>query len=570
MWQATTIDEYSRIKAATIGATAATWGYNSTTNLLSQINGAGVQQYNYDFSGATGNLTSRGNGLNGKSETFSYDQENLDRLTYVTGTPPQTINYDPTVKGNIIYKTDVGTYTYDATKKYAVKTITNGLNISTTPQSIVYNAFNKVQTITEGTKTADFVYNADRQRIRMTLKTSGSTTKTRYYFGGSCEREVVGSATTQTIWIGGDAYTAVAVATKVGTGSWTVYNIFRDHLGTITHLKTGSTITEFSYDAWGRRRDKDDWSYTLTSEPALFAERGFTSHEFLADFNLYNMNGRLYDPVVGRFLSPDPYISDPSFSQSYNRYAYALNNPLKYIDPSGEFIWQWLMAMAGNYLFGVADNTINKGMPLKQSFKVTPVMAGVNFSPSNQTVSHQQVDAYNIVKYGNTLSQILDKKFESFKGMGSEEYIELYWELSVAFGPQLGAEVKVANSGIGVDVQGPSVERRFKPYLRYYREYGIKFGFETEAYNVNKASTRTAPLSSTSYKYYQGYHDSDAFRKFGMQKTRGVQQIRTDYSLDTSFYDFMEEEWFNLSFRTSVRPFIIGLSNEWGIQGLNE
>jgi RHS repeat-associated protein len=79
-------------------------------------------------------------------------------------------------------------------------------------------------------------------------------------------------------------------------------------LGTITHLKTGSTITEFNYDAWGRRRDKDDWSYTLTSEPALFADRGFTSHEFLADFNLYNMNGRLYDPVVGRFLSPDPYI----------------------------------------------------------------------------------------------------------------------------------------------------------------------------------------------------------------------------------------------------------------------
>ena len=144
---------------------------------------------------------------------------------------------------------------------------------------------------------------ADRQLISMTLKTSGATTKTRFYFGGSCEREVVGSTTTQYIWIGGDAYTAVAVATKVGTGSWTVYNIFRDHLGTITHLKTGSTITEYSFDAWGRRRDKDDWSYTLTSEPALFADRGFTSHEFLSDFNLYNMNGRLYDPVVGRFLS---------------------------------------------------------------------------------------------------------------------------------------------------------------------------------------------------------------------------------------------------------------------------
>jgi len=347
VWQATTIDEYSRVRAANIGATAATWGYNTTTNLLSQIKGTSVQQYDYDFNGSTRNLTTRTNGL--KTETFGYDTGNLDRLISVTGTSAQTIGYDATIKGNITSKTDVGSYTYDPTRKYAVQTITNGVNISTTPQSVVYNAFNKVKTITEGTKTAEFVYNADRQRIRMTLKTSGATTKTRYYFGGCCEREVAGSTTTQTIWIGGDAYTAVAVATKVGAGSWTVYNIFRDHLGTITHLKTGSTISEYSFDAWGRRRDKDDWSYTLTSEPALFADRGFTAHEFLSDFNLYNMNGRLYDPVVGRFLSPDPYIQDPSFSQSYNRYSYCLNNPLKFTDYSGES-WKSFWDKIGNWL----------------------------------------------------------------------------------------------------------------------------------------------------------------------------------------------------------------------------
>jgi RHS repeat-associated protein len=290
--------------------------------------------------------------------------------------------------GNILTKTDVGAYTYNSTKKYAVKTITNGLNISTTAQSIVYNAFNKVQTITEGTKTAEFVYNADRQRIRMMLKTSGATTKTRYYFGGSCEREVVGSTTTQYIWIGGDAYTAVAVATKVGTGSWTVYNIFRDHLGTITHLKTGSTISEYSFDAWGRRRDKDDWSYTLTSEPALFADRGFTAHEFLADFNLYNMNGRLYDPVVGRFLSPDPFISDPSFSQSYNRYSYALNNPLKFTDPTGEklkwpkFEWFNAIPVIGqfDYLMQFINDNTTKTRQKMVNAGVPNFGAGISFS----------------------------------------------------------------------------------------------------------------------------------------------------------------------------------------------
>ncbi len=139
------------------------------------------------------------------------------------------------------------------------------------------------------------------------------------------------------------------------------------------HLKTGSTITEFSYDAWGRRRDKDDWSYTLTSEPALFADRGFTSHEFLADFNLYNMNGRLYDPVVGRFLSPDPYIQDPSFSQSYNRYSYALNNPLKFTDYSGEK-WNWnylnpfyhfqnFMQWVNDKTPQLRQNMVNAGVP---------------------------------------------------------------------------------------------------------------------------------------------------------------------------------------------------------------
>jgi len=51
-----------------------------------------------------------------------------------------------------------------------------------------------------------------------------------------------------------------------------------------------------------------------------------------------NMNGRLYDPVIGRFFSPDNIVQLPEFSQSFNRYSYCLNNPLKYVDPSG-MLW---------------------------------------------------------------------------------------------------------------------------------------------------------------------------------------------------------------------------------------
>ena len=66
--------------------------------------------------------------------------------------------------------------------------------------------------------------------------------------------------------------------------------------------------------------------------------RGFTGHEHLPLFGLINMNARLYDPALGRFLSPDPHVQMPDFTQNFNRYSYALNNPLRYTDPDGELV----------------------------------------------------------------------------------------------------------------------------------------------------------------------------------------------------------------------------------------
>jgi RHS repeat-associated protein len=79
------------------------------------------------------------------------------------------------------------------------------------------------------------------------------------------------------------------------------------------------------------------------NEIAFF--RGYTGHEMLNDYGLINMNGRLYDPCIGRFLSPDNYVQQPTNSQNFNRYSYCLNNPLKYTDPSGE--WFFYSALAG-------------------------------------------------------------------------------------------------------------------------------------------------------------------------------------------------------------------------------
>jgi RHS repeat-associated protein len=68
-------------------------------------------------------------------------------------------------------------------------------------------------------------------------------------------------------------------------------------------------------------------------------ERGFTGHEMLDEVGLIHMNGRLYDPLIGRFLQADPIIQEPLNSQNYNRYSYVLNNPLVYTDPSGYSFW---------------------------------------------------------------------------------------------------------------------------------------------------------------------------------------------------------------------------------------
>lgn len=113
---------------------------------------------------------------------------------------------------------------------------------------------------------------------------------------------------------------------------------------------------ELSYDAWGRLRNPSTQeAYTSGSEPSLFIGRGYTGHEHLPWFGLVNMNARLYDPLLGRFLSPDPYVQAPDFTQNFNRYSYCLNNPLVYVDEDGEF-WHLIV---GAVVGGVGNLVAN-------------------------------------------------------------------------------------------------------------------------------------------------------------------------------------------------------------------
>ena len=111
-------------------------------------------------------------------------------------------------------------------------------------------------------------------------------------------------------------------------------------------------MQELSYNAWGLLRNPaTQVAYAPDTEPVLFLGRGYTGHEHLPWFGLINMNARLYDPALGRFLSPDPYVQMPDFTQNFNRYSYCLNNPLRYVDENGE----WIQLLIG----GIIGGTVN-------------------------------------------------------------------------------------------------------------------------------------------------------------------------------------------------------------------
>lgn len=109
-----------------------------------------------------------------------------------------------------------------------------------------------------------------------------------------------------------------------------------DHLGSIDVVTdaTGKVVDRRSYDPFGQRRSLPGTNLSPSSNksPRLV---GFTGHEDDVELGLVNMKGRMYDPRIGRFLTPDPMVSQPLRSQRWNPYSYVSNRPLSAIDPSG-------------------------------------------------------------------------------------------------------------------------------------------------------------------------------------------------------------------------------------------
>lgn len=225
-----------------------------------------------------------------------------------------------------------------------------GLNIGTpmNEQTITYTSNERPASVNCGGLTATFQYNPAGKRTFMKLATNNSLTIT--YLGGNYEMENRAGTITERLYLGGSPYNAPCVAIRTGgSGSWQLHYIHRDYLGSIVAVSdnNGNAVEKRSYDAWGRLRHPQTLKpYGPGAQPTLLLGRGYTGHEHLPELDgLINMNARLYDPITGRFLSPDPYVQAPDFSQSYNRYTYCQNNPLIYKDPSGENLFKYYMSI---------------------------------------------------------------------------------------------------------------------------------------------------------------------------------------------------------------------------------
>lgn len=311
-----------------------------------------VQNLNYAWD-SLGNLSERTDGSHGLDESFSYDKLNrLTGSTLTNGSGASSTTYGYDALGNITYKSDTGTYTYGGTAgPHAVTSITGSLpgtyqydadgNMANRNGTVInWNSDNlPTNIVQDANNSSTFSYAPDKHRYQQTALISGVTETTVYM--GDYEEVTQGGVTTYRHHLSayGREVAEVDLANSGGLVTEKVSYIFTDHLGSVDVVMSPTGNQYMSFGAFGKRRDVGTWTGTVgtvETQADHDADRyGFTHQEMLDNVALIHMNGRVYDPNLGRFLSVDPVFEFPTNTQSLNPYSYVLNNPLSMTDPSG-------------------------------------------------------------------------------------------------------------------------------------------------------------------------------------------------------------------------------------------
>lgn len=449
-WSADARDARGNVTEETLGNGLVTKrAYKADTGFIESIStgDAKIQQNTYSFD-ALGNLTNRNQNLAGISvnETFSYD--NINRLTSVInqGGTKVIASYDAI--GNLTAKSDTGTYNYatggtscGVHKVCTISSTTDGLNtafsydangnlLSGNNRSYSWTSFNMPLQIKQGTTSESFMYDANHERVRRTSVENGKTITTLYInpridTGGTFEKSYLPDGTaeyTHYLYAGDDvlgsyvskdkgtppigdlgltAQAGVAPnSAKAAVSKTGPYRYFHsDHLTSIEVITdaTGAVVERLSYDPWGKRRNADG-TVASTVLKGTKDSHGFTSHEMLDSIGLVHMNGRVYDPQVGRFTSADPTIDGADNLQGYNRYSYVHNNPGTLLDPSGyswlSKKWKSFTGFLKDAVVTVTDDWLGSCSGNQGNCGVT---VGVTYGPNNQGIGSQN-DGRNTVQ----------------------------------------------------------------------------------------------------------------------------------------------------------------------------
>ena len=324
------------------------YSYDAANNLASLVNskssGDVISSYSYTYDNV-GNVLSITEDT-GDATQYVYDALNrLKRTNYFDGNFSE---YAYDFVGNRLSKvTDTSTtiYTYDAenrmqTSDGMIYTYDNNGNLVGKSDGTVYeyDYENRLTGVTlPDTNQVSYTYSPHGDRLS---KSTSSGTTYYVYDHEDLIMEVAGNGVEQARYAHGPGIDDPVSMNRGGTSSYYLAN----SLGSITALTDASenTVATYKYD---------DFGFILEDTGSSLNPYKFTAREHDEDIGLYYYRARYYDSEIGRFISKDPFEGFMSNIQSLNRYCYVQNNPINYVDPSGNVVW-WIPGAVGA---GVSD-----------------------------------------------------------------------------------------------------------------------------------------------------------------------------------------------------------------------